>query len=90
MEGLDMSSTFREATLIRKPRSTNFRFLTIKLHLWLMTNDVDQKGYYVSTKHTLTTMKFYDVDNFKMEGSLHLRRDYCSDRCAENVHIHQR
>ena len=66
-----MSSTFREATLIRKPRSTNFRFLTIKLHLWLMTNDVndvDQKVYYVSTKHTLTRMKFYDVDNFKMEG----------------------
>jgi len=48
-----------------------FPHLTVKLHLWLVTNDVDQKGYYVSTKHTLTTMKFYDVDNFKMEGFNH-------------------
>jgi Immunity protein 50 len=48
-----------------------FPRLTVKVHLWLMTNDVDQKGYYVSTKHTLTTMKFYDVDEFKMEGFNH-------------------
>jgi hypothetical protein len=48
-----------------------FPRLTIKLHLWLMTNDVDQKGHYVSTKHTLTTIKFYDVDDFKMEGFNH-------------------
>jgi hypothetical protein len=46
-----------------------FPRLTIKLHLWLMTNDVDQQGYYVSTKHTLTAIKFYDVDDFKMEAS---------------------
>jgi hypothetical protein len=36
-----------------------------------MTNDIDQKGFCVSTKHTLTTMKFYDVDNFRMEGFNH-------------------
>jgi len=48
-----------------------FPSLTIKLHLWLMTSDVDQKGYLVLTKHTLTTMKFYDVNNFKMEGFNH-------------------
>jgi hypothetical protein len=48
-----------------------FPSLTIKLHLWLITNDVNQKGYLVLTKHTLTTMKFYDVDNFKMEGFNH-------------------
>lgn len=34
-----------------------------KVFVWLMTNDIDQKGYYISTKNTLTTMKFYDVDN---------------------------
>jgi hypothetical protein len=45
-----------------------FPHLTIKLRLWLLTSDLDQKGYYVSTKHTLATMKFFDVDNFKMEG----------------------
>jgi hypothetical protein len=42
--------------------------LTAKLHLWLMTNEIDPKGYYILTKHTLATMKFYDVDDFKMEG----------------------
>ena len=41
------------------------------LHLWLMTRDIDQKGFYVSTKHTLTKMKFYDVDNFRMDGFNH-------------------
>ena len=45
--------------------------LTVRLHLWLMTRDIDQKGFYVSTKHTLTKMKFYDVDNFRMEGFNH-------------------
>jgi Immunity protein 50 len=48
-----------------------FPFLTIRLHLWPMTNDISQKGLYVSSKHTLTTMKFYDVDNFRMEGFNH-------------------
>jgi hypothetical protein len=48
-----------------------FPLLTVKIHLWLMTNDVDQKGYFVSTKHTLVTMRFYDVHNFKMEGFNH-------------------
>jgi hypothetical protein len=48
-----------------------FPHLTIKLRLWLLTSDLDQKGYYVSTKHTLATMKFFDVDNFKMEGFNH-------------------
>jgi hypothetical protein len=48
-----------------------FPCLTVKLHHWLMTNEIDQKGYYVSTKHTLTTVKFFDVDNFKMEGFNH-------------------
>jgi hypothetical protein len=36
-------------------RSAGLRLSTSnrKLHLWLMTNDVDQKGYCISTKHTL-------------------------------------
>jgi Immunity protein 50 len=48
-----------------------FPRLTVKLHLWLLTNEVDQKGYYVLTNHTLLTMRFYDVDNVKMEGFNH-------------------
>lgn len=45
--------------------------LTVKIDLSLMTNDVDQNGYYVSTKHTLASMKFFDVDDLKMEGFNH-------------------
>ncbi|HME13293.1 MAG TPA: Imm50 family immunity protein [Candidatus Acidoferrum sp.] len=48
-----------------------FPRLTVKLHHWLMTNDIDQKDYLRSIKHTLTTFKFSDVDNFKMEGFNH-------------------
>jgi len=48
-----------------------FPRLTVKLHHWLMTNDVDQKGYLVRMNHTLTTLQFSDVDNFKMEGFNH-------------------
>ena len=52
-------------------RVYKFPRLTAKLHLWLITNDVDQKGYYVLTKHTLATIRFYDVDNLKLEGFNH-------------------
>ena len=45
--------------------------LTAKIHLWLMTGELDQKGYFVLAKHALATIKFSDVDNFKMEGFNH-------------------
>jgi len=62
---------FQRGHIDTEAKVYEFPLLTIELHLWLMTNDVDQKGYYVSTKYTLTTMKFHDVDNFKMEGFNH-------------------
>ena len=36
-----------------------------------MTNDVDAKGYFVLAKHTLVTMRFYDIENLKLEGFNH-------------------
>ena len=45
-------------------RVHEFPRLTVRVHLWVMTNDVDQKGYYVLTNHTLVRIGFYDVDNF--------------------------
>jgi hypothetical protein len=33
-----------------------------------MTGDVDQMGYYVLTRHNPATIRFFDVDNLKMEG----------------------
>jgi hypothetical protein len=51
-----------------KNRVYEFPRLTVKLHLLLMTGDVDQMGYYVLTRHNPATIRFFDVDNLKMEG----------------------
>jgi hypothetical protein len=52
-------------------RVREFPRLTAKLHLWSMTNEVDEKGYYVTTKHTLATIRFYDVSDLKLEDFNH-------------------
>jgi hypothetical protein len=51
--------------------SHDFPRLTVKVHHWLMTAEVDSTGHYVSTKHTLTTLRFSGVEDFKMEGFNH-------------------
>ena len=45
-----------------------FPVLTTKLHVWELTNEVNQQGYFVLRKHTLTTMRFHDVLDLRMEG----------------------
>jgi hypothetical protein len=40
-----MIFTFSEATLIRKIQVYEFPLLTVRLHLGLMTRDIDQKGF---------------------------------------------
>jgi len=62
---------FRRGHIDTEAKVYEFPCLTARIHLWLMTNDVDAKGYYVSTKHTLATIKFCDIDHFKMEGFNH-------------------
>jgi hypothetical protein len=51
--------------------SLDFPRLTAKIHHWLMTSEVDATGHYVLTKHTLTTLRFFAVEDFKMEGFNH-------------------
>ena len=48
-----------------------FPVLTVKLHLWEMTRDLDAKGYFVLVKHTLATIRFHDVLESKIEGFNH-------------------
>jgi hypothetical protein len=36
-----------------------------------MTSALDPNGYLILTKHTLVTIKFSDIDNFKMEAFNH-------------------
>ena len=48
-----------------------FPVLTVKLHLWEMTNDVNTKGFLVLQKHTLATIRFHDVLKSRIEGFNH-------------------
>jgi hypothetical protein len=45
--------------------------LTVKVHLWEMTSEVDSKGFYVVRSHTVATLRFRAVEDFKMEGFNH-------------------
>jgi len=49
----------------------DFPVLTFKIHVWELTNKVDPQGYLVLQHHMLTTLKFYDVDDFQMQGFNH-------------------
>ena len=48
-----------------------FPVLTVKLHVWELTNEVAESGHLVLRHHTLTTLCFHDVDEFSMEGFNH-------------------
>jgi hypothetical protein len=48
-----------------------FPVLTVKLHLWEITDDVDGRGYLGRRNHTLATVRFHDVYKFMMEGFNH-------------------
>jgi hypothetical protein len=42
--------------------------LTLKVHLWETTAEVDSRGYYLRRNHTLCTLRFRGVDEFSMDG----------------------
>jgi Immunity protein 50 len=47
-------------------------YLTATLHIWLMTNVVDENGYLDRKNHTQVTMQFRDLDeDLKLEGFNH-------------------
>jgi hypothetical protein len=48
-----------------------FPFLTLKIHVWELTKDVDSKGYLILRHHTLATLRFRDVADFQMQGFNH-------------------
>lgn len=49
----------------------DFPVLTLTIHVWELTNEVDAQGYYVLRHHTLTRLRFHDVDDFRMQGFNH-------------------
>ena len=48
-----------------------FPVLKVVLHLWEMTGETDPQGFLVRRHHTLATLSFSDVDEFRMEGFNH-------------------
>jgi Immunity protein 50 len=49
----------------------DFPVLTLRIHVWDLTNEVNSKEFLVLKHHTLTTLRFCDVDEFRMEGFNH-------------------
>ena len=48
-----------------------FPVLKAYLHVWELTEDVNSSGFLVLRHHTLTTLRFHDVNEFRMEGFNH-------------------
>ena len=49
----------------------DFPSLTLKIHVFEMTKEVDSRGYFILRHHMLTTLEFRDVDAFEMQGFNH-------------------
>jgi hypothetical protein len=49
----------------------DFPVLTLTIHVWELTKEVNSKGFLVLRHHTLTRLRFYDVDGFQMRGFNH-------------------
>jgi len=48
-----------------------FPILKVQLHVWELTADTNSKGFLVLRYHTLTTLRFHDINEFRMEGFNH-------------------
>ena len=48
-----------------------FPTLTVKIHLWELTSKVSETGHYVLRHHTLATLRFHDLHDFKMDDFNH-------------------
>jgi hypothetical protein len=45
--------------------------LDVTIHHWKMTRELDSKGYFILTHHTLTTLRFSGVDDLRLAGFNH-------------------
>jgi hypothetical protein len=49
----------------------DFPVLTLTVHVWELTKEYDAEGYMVLRHHTLTRLRFFDVEDFQMQGFNH-------------------
>lgn len=48
-----------------------FPILTLKMHVWELTKEVDLEGYLVTKHHTLATLRFHDLADIEMKDFNH-------------------
>lgn len=48
-----------------------FPVVNMKFHLWELTNEVNNAGYLVLRHHTLATLEFRNIQEFRMEDFNH-------------------
>ena len=48
-----------------------FPVLTLKVHVWEMTSEVDSNGYFVLRHHTLVTLRFREIEDLRIEAFNH-------------------
>ncbi len=62
--------------------------VTIKLHTFVMTNEVDNKGYYKTIKHAQIIFQFYDVVEFELTHGFGIQNSL-SDVSFKDIRSHQ-
>jgi hypothetical protein len=45
--------------------------MDVAIQHWQMTSEVDSKGFYVLKKHTLTTLRFFEITDLHLAGFNH-------------------
>jgi len=48
-----------------------FPILTAKLHLWELTDQINEQGFYISLHHTIASLRFQDVSELVLSGFNH-------------------
>src|SRR3712207_6464669 len=57
---------FHDANVLSLVVSETSASLALTLHVWEMTNDVDEQGYFILRKHHLVSLKFEAVSQLQI------------------------
>lgn len=58
-------------------------YVELRIHGWILTNDVDASGYYISTHHHEVTFRFEGVTDAQLEGL-----NLCESEFGTNILSH--
>ena len=60
--------SFHDANVLAYEMGSEPESLSLILHTWLMTNEVDAKGFFVSRNHALVSFRFSSLYEVKMDA----------------------